>query len=46
MGMGHISIKAGFKGDRWVNVDALADTGATYCLLPPDIAIRAGPGRV
>ena len=30
------------KGDRWTKLRALIDTGATYCLVPPAIARRAG----
>ena len=40
MGLLHVPVE--FKGRRWVKVNALVDTGASHCLLPRDVAVRAG----
>lgn len=40
--MGHIRKKIAIRGSRWIKVTALVDTGATFSLLPPAIARKAG----
>lgn len=40
--VGHIVQSVRIKGSRWVEARALIDAGATYCLIPPDLARRAG----